>query len=104
MKITIEKLTIEFDFLDNKKEETIDKTHYAEISILKSLLAKPTTRAEATSFLTITEIMKYLNSCVSKELSIKRVGEALNYLQFEKFQKIEGGQTKWVYSVVKKRG
>ncbi len=93
-------------------EEEIDILHkhnqaFQVISIEEQLLiqyfAIPETRQDATDHLQSAIIQAELERLGGyTKLSVKKLGEALNKLGFEKWQKTEGKITKWVWSVIRR--
>jgi predicted P-loop ATPase len=62
----------------------------------------PDSRDSATDFLQSAMIKKYIEEFTRSNLSLKKLGEALTRLGFEKWQRTRSGRTKWVWSVIKK--
>lgn len=62
---------------------------------------EPASRDKATHFYTSTRIKTYIENLTNQKLRSKPLGEALNKLGYEKWQKSIDSQIKWVWSVNK---
>lgn len=70
-----------------------------EEQLIQEFFEKPTNRMAATHYLTNALIQEHLEKETRAKLSPKKIGEALSRLQYEKWQRTDGGATKWVYSL-----
>jgi hypothetical protein len=74
-----------------------------EHELITSYFAKPENRGDATDYLTSAEILGRIEMGAKQVLSPKKIGEALQELGYEKWQKTINSQTKWVFSVIDKK-
>jgi predicted P-loop ATPase len=63
---------------------------------------RPRNRYDATHFYSSAVIKAYLETETRQKLSIKKIGEALQSLQFEKWQQTTNTARAWVYSIIRK--
>lgn len=94
-------------FDDKEIEELhINNQAFQVISLEEQLLIEffevPANRENATHFLQPALIFEQIESHTKQRLSQKKLGEALSKRGFEKWQRTKNGETKWVWSVIKK--
>ena len=73
-----------------------------EEQLILEYFDKPDSREAATDHLQSAMIKKHIEDFTRSNLSLKKLGEALTRLGFEKWQRTRDGRTKWVWSVIKK--
>lgn len=94
-------------FIDDEiKELHKNNQAFQVISLEEQLLIEffevPSTRENATDYLQPALILEHIESHTKQRLSTKKLGEALSKLGFDKWQRTLNGETKWVWSVIKK--
>lgn len=73
-----------------------------EEQLLMEFFKVPINRGQATHFLQPAMILEVIEPKTKQHLSSKKLGEALSKNGFEKWQRTEQNNTKWVWSVIRK--